>query len=813
MPKTTHEYLIDEISQITTDARHKEFLDLLQQKQYSEALLFGSKRSHPEDKALTEMLLILLRYKAPLSLDLEFKDKSFKNKDKNKSVKALQRYSTLKQSAPLTSIEYAIENRNYNLYFFLQKAGAQPREFFYSKLLVEIKIALSKIMEHSSDEYLQEQTRIETLLKELPLKKTLVTKADSAKYDKKRLLIILAIIKHLATYYKDLKDTSFVQCPLDSFEEEIFYIHKVDEIRKYGIHISELVANLSDSIRKKYDEFLKPLSWFSLEQLGGVLQKNHHGVMFNVFFEGLTFDKNNTSPSISFDTVTRFFEENQDTEELIEQCIPDLVTELPRLEAYVKAIYLNEITNPENKLKPDFKLTNTPFNFPGIRTVIYYFNEMKYLCELLNLLNYKEIDFFKINYKGQGEFSSEPARTLTGLDVTTKLGQHAFLRKLQRLGEIVNRKNVNLAELDNSIDYQSLIILRDGICHQDKGHNKFIVDKLLRQQWKLDGIFYKDLPELLSRIENLIILREKLHGIYDRNIPKHWHQVWEMGHKKNNAPLPEDNQIHTGLSTIRKLAAQFKSLPQSKNLLNPLKRVDAAIDALCNIKEFLMDVGYFVPNLPYKTMDEWDTYHRVNKGEGLVDLLITNYFLNDALEYNAGQLLQHLDTIRKYKEADFCGYLHQGYPALRTLRNYIEHGNPLIESYNDEFNKDLPSSGKRQKIIMSELIPLIFDLLPELLIIKDEIIRKQTIPVPKIGHSGANFWANKTKKVNIGKKEAVIFPPLPTPVKQSASKTIGNGAEVSSSRLFSDVVKQGAFKTVEPAEQKISTPSGNMGPC
>ena len=49
------------------------------------------------------------------------------------------------------------------------------------------------------------------------------------------------------------------------------------------------------------------------------------------------------------------------------------------------------------------------------------------------------------------------------------------------------------------------------------------------------------------------------------------------------------------------------------------------------------------------------------------------------MEYNFGQLLQHLDRIKKCKKIPPCSLMSLNYEKVRTLRNYIEHGSPFYD--------------------------------------------------------------------------------------------------------------------------------------
>lgn len=189
----------------------------------------------------------------------------------------------------------------------------------------------------------------------------------------------------------------------------------------------------------------------------------------------------------------------------------------------------------------------------------------------------------------------------------------------------------------------------------------------------------------------------------------------------------EREQQFTGLDSLRQLAKNFSSPPAREHTLSPLKRVSAALEALYNIKEFLTESGYLIPGLPYNTLEEWDAFHNTQGREILALQLESNCELNDALEFNAGHLLQFLEQIRSYEEAKDSYYLTEGYDALRTLRNYIEHGDPLFDTigYNPD-KRNYPSKLRQQKILPA-LIDLIYHFAPELENIKMALMKEKEL--------------------------------------------------------------------------------------
>ncbi|STX50297.1 Uncharacterised protein [Legionella busanensis] len=185
--------------------------------------------------------------------------------------------------------------------------------------------------------------------------------------------------------------------------------------------------------------------------------------------------------------------------------------------------------------------------------------------------------------------------------------------------------------------------------------------------------------------------------------------------------------------TLRELAKLFKQDPITEHLLNPLKRISLAIEALENIEEFLLEEGYLIKGHPYQTLKDWDRYHTLKGRKQLAHQLELNRQLNDAIEYNAGHLLQHLDRIKHFSEAQFCSYLNEDYEAIRTLRNYIEHGDPLRDTVG--YDVICYEKGElRQQTILKTVIELIFNLKPPLHIIRESMIQKELNIQPAVSN-------------------------------------------------------------------------------
>ncbi|CEK11537.1 ribonuclease HepT family protein [Legionella hackeliae] len=175
-----------------------------------------------------------------------------------------------------------------------------------------------------------------------------------------------------------------------------------------------------------------------------------------------------------------------------------------------------------------------------------------------------------------------------------------------------------------------------------------------------------------------------------------------------------ERRLHLkGLVYVREFAEKLHKSEDRQHLLTPRKRVMAAYDALLNIKEFLVEENYLTPDLTFQTIVEWDEYHTKHKRLPLAKLLEAIPELNDAIEYNAAQFLQHLDTIRDYNAAAHCHQILQSYGDLRRFRNYLEHGDPLYDYQNCQPNHIFGRADHRQQLTAPMFIKLVLEVLPE----------------------------------------------------------------------------------------------------
>ena len=166
-----------------------------------------------------------------------------------------------------------------------------------------------------------------------------------------------------------------------------------------------------------------------------------------------------------------------------------------------------------------------------------------------------------------------------------------------------------------------------------------------------------------------------------------------------------------GLESIRFFAEQAKLSFSAVHTMTPEKQVTAAIEALKNIQDFLSIAVYGT----IKGNQEVNyTY------EQIAAVLAINHEMSDAIEYNAGQLLQYLDAIKDYAEAQSSHFFTESkYEDLRAFRNLIEHGHPWFGRHSFTPRVNPLDIGQRKELIANKLLSL-FALMPELQRIKEQ---------------------------------------------------------------------------------------------
>ena len=183
--------------------------------------------------------------------------------------------------------------------------------------------------------------------------------------------------------------------------------------------------------------------------------------------------------------------------------------------------------------------------------------------------------------------------------------------------------------------------------------------------------------------------------------------------KVKRAQEDEEGLYYKGLEKIQELRDLLKN--STGTVINNLVRLESAIESLNNIKRFLEQHEFIRENFDYRSLQEWEEAHAdKQKVLQFFATMIADPELRDAIEYNAGQLLQNLESLNF--PVWFGGNLLSDdfYEPLRLLRNYIEHGNHIIDARPYIPGRSADILDYKSQIIGPAMMKLIIEFLPKL---------------------------------------------------------------------------------------------------
>ncbi|MBL7479470.1 hypothetical protein [Legionella bononiensis] len=813
MPLPAHAQLLGQVNNLFKSAqivKKNQILSELKKEKYNRALQLACQYCKPENKSQLKLISVILSYSKQLPIDV------------NKKY----------LGDGMTPIGYAIINNNIDLYHLLSNSGANPdipvsgnktpSQIFQAKLLNSLK-KLNPFLDKES------YNRIKALYEDdtrLPTKESRAHGGENAKFDVYRLEFMIGAITHLMNIYRNETMLDTLVPGVTLFDRDVFKLQCITRARQVLEMVCSTVHNLSGAFRNEYSKYLLPasLTWVTLEQFGGLIKNDERKKAYFIPIGVVNDSEQLNDLSQHLGSIHRFVIENADFELLVEEAIPYVVkNDLPSLKLLFEHL-VAVMKNSSNTMLVPLQLKN-------IKALTSHLKDNFTLVNLINLMNYSENEPVSMTGLSERSYNLSLLKATAGprsryqnrFDLTSLAGQHAALRRLQLIGEQFTGKNFSsfLCKLDNTVDWQSFITLRDIITHQEEGDNKHKVDMLLNDIPRLKHIVGEELSYFWSRLYRLVELREKKMGLYTGDPELRWKSILDV-HENSPAPIPtiikpapvrrvsleeqqqfikalkdkkapedvltscqglfdgsdpipdqkvqghicsylpkakEDRLLNKslkgimkkavsagvltkqerinqralqtkaksaiknqfiGLDEIRKLASQLTKAPCEQYVLNPLKRVNAAIDALLNIRRFLIEIQYLNLNIQRTTLEEWDNYHKMNGQLTYVELMTKNHQYKDAIEYNLSQLLQHMDRVRELQVVVGNQYILERYPVLRVLRNFIEHGNPLKDN-NGYLVENNVQGTQRQTFIAPFVIELIYKLLPELIRIKEKI--------------------------------------------------------------------------------------------
>lgn len=798
------ENLFAALAKIQNIKDRAQFERLLKKKRYSQALLLVCKNSVRDDQL--EVVNVLLKYKKMLSLDLNRREKG----------------------TSFTLLMLLSVNKNTEIFELLKSHGADPRDG-YSEKSSKSPLNVAATIIRKKNGHVMNQERYDQLLKtfedkrKLPLKSHYEDDLENAKFDVARISFILAAIDYIL-FLEGLRSNEQLQQGWRAAEIKDFHATALEHCNNLLIKICETIFNLSFSFRERHGKSLSPapFTWVTFEQLGGSLQFGRQA--------SVTLVPLGSNPEeMDVRARVKFSNEVIATADIVETAQTDIIKfDLPILATFFKQTLLGVLAPQNNPI--------TQIKLPVIKALTAYVRDRFTLVSLMNLINYtdNEMATFKYDKKSQegllgfSIFDSGCSQLhQRRFSLETLMGQHAALRRLEKLGEFITGKNFSGSDFDDNTDWQAFITIRDTITHQDERDNQYKVNLLLNDIPRLRKICAKEFLEIDGILNSLLQKRAAVIQHYESDPKKHWDNVLKASKEKydpkpvapaiksierrtnienearfitnmvaNSAPEPlirlakdvfsgqadrlppgkvsgeilkyitsnkVDRELNkelkiiwtnalehgaktrdermektqqnrdarqnreqqreskfVGIPEIRALAKDFSAPVKQEMLMNPLKRVITAIEHLNNIQLFLQQVGYFDNPLNTFTPEEWERFQIQNKRPTLNELLIKHHQLRDAIEYNLGQTLQQLDRICELQLARDSHLLHQNLEQLRSFRNYLEHGNVLVDkfAYVDNLIPDHTRIEKYPPVIFQ----LLFQILPELQHLKEVIV-------------------------------------------------------------------------------------------
>ncbi|MBA8667623.1 hypothetical protein H1Q59_06950 [Holosporaceae bacterium 'Namur'] len=670
-----------------------------------------------------------------------------------------------------------------------------------------------------------------------------LSEEENTKFDLYRLEYISQALNILIKYFgegKSLFKSGYKPISI-SIDEGIYLNYS----RTILYNITKTIDSLSGRCRGEYEFLLASGSrWKALEALGGLMvPKSGQDFILNLF----EYDK------LTEEIKASLYAEIKFSDRIIEAAIPDIINnDLPKLRKVINNIYLLTKQGKSICLKEVISV-----ELPAIKALTLRITDTFTLMKLLQhclshfqeiqkktLVNAMKLPSFSLSSMNKSQIKeSSIDNNDTYINLSTKQGLHAALRRLQKIGELLTNKNLSsqLKQLDPLTDWDAFINIRNSITHQYKEDLKAkINNKLLKDSEFFESILTIEMEELYIRIINLIVIRAQqfpkcspfnpmefwnnlyhyknnnlnqydtsiskedrnifLKTLLDTNAPfeirKEWINIFiniSAGRytkepnriylkylliSRNNEPLylqckqiaekvinlirentsktkikktkiddskeaivkrkeikrekKEHDRISKlqGLDVIRKLSLELM-WSSEKSLLSREQHIDSAVEAITNIKEFIEQNDFIATNFHYEDFNAWVEA----LGQENIELFIEKYYillrlnpeLSDAIEYNAGQLLKFLEQIKDYPEVKCYEYLFKRFDLLRRTRNYIEHGN-FLQDNPPRVPDKYPLTHTRQYEIGMIMLVLIFELLPALKLIKEQVAINSQVP-------------------------------------------------------------------------------------
>lgn len=562
-------------------------------------------------------------------------------------------------------------------------------------------------------------------------KRTASSDENNSLFDSDRVKLIIKCLFYIRVYTIENKKTlSTCQDPEQKGHLEALMLTYQ---RQLFITVSQLIFNTSGKFRGTYKHLLSPapFSWETFEHFGAAMMDHSH-IPERHFIETDNL----------FKTIT-VRDESFHKESIIEAAVQMIINvDLDDLIDFFKMIQADlDKTTPAVELKQ--------YQFLAIKAITKRVMDVATLMKLFNQttnnrLTPDEVKSLNLKSKTKGQYNTSlimygHTSQRPYAQLNSKMMIHAALRRLEMIGELLSGKyfSSEWKNLDETIDWNAFATLRDGIAHQDVGDNHVKVQNLIQDKTLLTKIIQEDLPSFHERLQKLCYEKSLTEPAFKINeaaqfcgdlFTKEIHLLQEAM-AQNNTPTPPDTKVKlskeerlkarqerenaaearkraitdkfVGLDSIRAVAASFSFPKKEEDTLSNQKRREIALQHLKDIEEFFKSTS----GLTIKKLTDHALIYKA---------LENDTFLNDAVNYNVEQFLQHLESIKTDPVLQENELIKNGFDALRYLRNHVAHGALLLdtEQFTPGAEKVVKSTQQHHvaiglKTLLVEFIPLL----------------------------------------------------------------------------------------------------------
>jgi uncharacterized protein with HEPN domain len=398
------------------------------------------------------------------------------------------------------------EMKNYEPYFYCISEAAylieQKKEFFaehFSNCFEPLKGALEKF-----EKELKELKELMDEHENYPVK-TKFLDENLQTFDTKRICHIQKVLNFLNTYVLEAKKYD------ESMSTENFFILNTMRIQTIELvkYIGLLLLNLSGKFRGENSQNIETygITWIGLEYFCRLVSDGYTGQIFGLGCGNYIKEKD--LGIIYF----RYFQEIKDAHIIVDEALFDVLEmDLPVL----IDIFSNHKNIANSKGK---KLT-------GIKILNELILSGQTINEIDNIIF--DVDIRKMQVIDDHIEYFKPKK----IDFTAKFNQHYFLRKLQKIGELVTIKRLpkSVRNFDPTTDWELFTTIRDILIHSEKNSTQQNLQNILQDNLGLlDHINQEISDKLPIRMLNLIKGRDSLFpvkfynkGLGDNNAKKFW---------------------------------------------------------------------------------------------------------------------------------------------------------------------------------------------------------------------------------------------------------------------------------------------------